>query len=415
MTSTARRVQHNFLGLQGYLPDAPLRLANAVLIVLALLAAVTHYEPRIGTPALVLLALVTMYGTIRTIPSTFRAHWPWILGLVAIASVHVGAGLVQGAPLQYFDRPIRPILAVLIFFYLARTGFREQWIWVGIGVTALMGAYIGLYEVFEQGAGRASAGRNANIYGLMMTIIALLTTWRAIRTEGRFEQWFFALCALAALTGALLSGSRAMWMVLAVFLSYLLMQIRSRALLRYALPSALALIAVAFLLTQGQVAQRWDRTVTEIQSIAGGDFSTSIGKRIQMWNTGLHLAAENPLTGVGVSRQGRDEALEPMLDRLNYPHDLMATYGHFHNHYIDQAVTYGVWGVIGLSLFFYGIVGRLPSSVRAPCLLVLGTLFISGFVDSSMESGRVTWLLLLMVSVLRLSIPDKPGYQDSAA
>lgn len=153
-----------------------------------------------------------------------------------------------------------------------------------------------------------------------------------------------ASCAAAAL---LLSGMRGVWPALA--LTPLATLIVYRVPLRRSLtpPRLLAALAVVLLVTTvtyGFVVERVEALASDyVRMTESGDYNTSLGHRLVVWEIGVDMAAERPVFGHGSYRMG-----ETMVERARRYGNLFLPYTHFHNVFLDTMVRAGIVGVVAL-------------------------------------------------------------------
>lgn len=111
--------------------------------------------------------------------------------------------------------------------------------------------------------------------------------------------------------------------------------------------AAIFLGAVLFAAIAGTLLyHRLDAMVADVAAVLhDGDFTTSVGKRFALWQTGIELWQQKPLFGYGAGnvRQLINLGLEE-----NY--DISVHYTHFHNIFVNTLVAGGLAGLAGLIL-----------------------------------------------------------------
>ncbi|WP_245447496.1 O-antigen ligase [Nitratireductor sp. OM-1] len=151
----------------------------------------------------------------------------------------------------------------------------------------------------------------------------------------------FLLLAFAAAFGAvLLSESRSVWLVMIVlaFLQLFIFRARVFTVLR---GHVLALLGVALLLlvlTSGLIVSRFDALWQNVDRLmAGGDYNTSIGLRVALWESGVRLFAESPILGHGMQNTS---AL--IKEHVLRDFGIEVGFTHFHNGFMTIFIEGGI-------------------------------------------------------------------------
>lgn len=125
------------------------------------------------------------------------------------------------------------------------------------------------------------------------------------------------------------------------------------------------------------VQKRLERTVQEFALIQKGDFSSSIGVRLQMIDIGAELWQQKPIFGFGKNVYQEFNKLESL--GIITPHINRLISMTFHNGYLDKFVLYGVigGGIFLIFLIYPMLVSREYSIENGSALLWAPALFIA--------------------------------------
>ena len=202
------------------------------------------------------------------------------------------------------------------------------------------------------------AGMYVSGYGAMGTIIPIgagLALAVALH-ERRGKLWWFL--ALLGLILVLLLKKRTPFVLYGVMLSVWMgwIFIRHGGLsLYHKLVMGGVLIAV---LGTGAYLQR-DLVNAAIRdykvAVEQGNYVTSLGLRYKMFEVGVELIKQKPLTGWGQNGY-KSEGLWPMLDKKEMQpraKSLIAKFTHLHNQFIMDWVLYGIFGIISVLLVLF--------------------------------------------------------------
>jgi O-antigen ligase len=236
----------------------------------------------------------------------------------------------------------------------------------GIGGLAFAMAQVHIFPGSLTG-GRAEGGAgNALVFGNVVALAASVSLIGVFRHHGRRRLLMIA-GFLAGAAAVAYSGSRAP-LILFVVNTVLVLAIHARGrhgrlwgLVAFA---ALAAFLALFLAGGGsQLMRRFEVIATDLaRAYEGGDFSTSVGLRVAMWQAGLELWLQKPLFGHGA---GNIRAL--LGSGLGQAHGLDVAFSHFHNVFINTMVEGGLAGLVGLvAMIMLPVLIALDTLARAP-------------------------------------------------
>ncbi|WP_040665657.1 O-antigen ligase family protein [Nitratireductor aquibiodomus] len=195
------------------------------------------------------------------------------------------------------------------------------------------------------------------------------------------------LLAFAAAFGAvLLSESRSVWLVMIVLALLQLFIFRARVftVLRGHVLALLGVALLLLILTSGLIVSRFDALWQNVDRLmAAGDYNTSIGLRVALWESGVRLFAESPIFGHGM--QNTTALIKEYVLR---DFGIEVGFTHFHNGFMTIFIEGGiVAGCAMIAMFavitFYAIrslgnkedpLARLGGAM----LLMLAAVYVGG-------------------------------------
>ena len=305
-----------------------------------------------GAVLLLLGALLTLNQWPR---QPQRALTWWFAGAMLAMAV-LWIGLADPAEdWGRWDRPAKFLLAIPCLLYATVFPPRPRALLWGLVAGCLGAGAIAAWQVYGQGALRASGHTNAIQYGNLALLMAVLVVVFAAAVRRQLHGGVKLLCALAALAGlhaSVLSLSRGGWLALLAALPFglaLLYRIRRTAFWKAVVGLGLA-VALISVVNNDQLAQRWDEMTTEMQVYEHkGNANTSVGQRLEHWRLAWNMGWERPLLGWGVA--GYTAEKEARVAAGQYQPSIVE-YKFVHNEVLDVFVKLGFAGLAVL-LFFY--------------------------------------------------------------
>lgn len=218
-----------------------------------------------------------------------------------------------------------------------------------------------------------------NKHKAILWISLILSTYATLLTESRGP--IIALIIILGLSGYY----------------YLL---RSKKLIVKVMAIALVVV-IGFLSVKPYMSARITQTINEVKHLEKGDFSTSIGLRLQMYQLGWTLIKEKPILGYGKTLQPK---LNDLLDKKQItPSVHRVVSWTFHNNFIEKQVNSGILGsLLLMSLFIYPIYLTKKHSPVIKCLVINISLlyFLCSFVDTPFTTGQSLIIYLIMIGYI---------------
>lgn len=298
-----------------------------------------------------------------------------------------------------YDKVIRFILAIPVFYLIRWAKPELHWVWVGLVGGSLGAGATAFFEKFIVGLDRPGGFTHPIQFGNLSMLMGLFCLaglgWAASLSNAKQRHLFLVLLTLGALgglIGSLLSGSRGGWVGLPFVLLVLFKAYHGF----FALRTKILAIAIIFLgaitifyTPQIHVQDRVYAAVNDIKLYQQGDSNTSLGARFEMWHGALLLIKEKPLLGWG------KEAYQPAMTALadqNKINSVVSLFGHAHNEILDQTAKHGLVGLVLLlalylvPIWYFSPYLKHPNlSVRA--IAVAGTLLAVAYIDFGLSQA----------------------------
>ncbi|NBV89222.1 MAG: O-antigen ligase family protein [Betaproteobacteria bacterium] len=380
-----------------------------------------------GLCLIAVLAMIQRRG-LRPLESTdvYFLLWLsiWPLCLIVLEILH-------GPLISALDRPLRMLFVVPLFLLFRAIDLRKSWVGWGcfIGVTAGLVLFSQNPFITPEGNPRAQAfSGNPISYGQLMLVLGCLggLVWSARQSQQLTGLIMAALCVGFGLVGALLSGSRGVWLAVVPMLAPWFLSLPGRQ-ARILLVGAGLLCIMTALIDSQMLLERWneiagtwkgaqelERTATTLEA------KNSLDHRLTLWTFGWQMFQSAPWIGVGAAE------LRSALDHQADLGVLESGRVHLHNDALQMLASYGVAGLCALCAFALGLlwmfVRRRGCSARMGLALMLGLIFF-GLTDSIMSNmNRVqiyTVLLALCAGAARheqmAQVNERKESQDSQA
>ena len=262
-----------------------------------------------------------------------------------------------------------------------------QWLVMGIQGVPLLGmSYLSFSAMLGVGVivaiCLAGLSRSA-LRGISLLIVSLALLWVQFHQGGR-----------------ILLFATLMTIALLVFLRY-----RTEARKFAVVSISLLMIASVFAYHSPVFQNRWVQVKSDIELLQQGDYSSSLGYRLAMWDVGLHGIAERPLTGHGT---GTPEAYfdNTILTYKNGLYKDLPAFQktfHYHNDWIEIGMHIGIPGMLALLFLLWGWYQSLDRN-RLGILGVglVSYIFLAGLTDTFIIFSR-TQILLLIITAIAMS------------
>ena len=208
------------------------------------------------------------------------------------------------------------------------------------------------YHAFYLGLGR-NWPINAIPYGTLIAGISAIALSLCLTSTNYKEKLITFLAFILSSYGLIITESRGVWLgyitMLAVMFIIFMTTKKIKITWRSIMLAFVVIIGVS-VISKPLISQRLSQTQQEYNDIKSGNLNTSIGLRLQMWQSAPMIIEHHELLGQG------DQYIQ-VLDRLFHQgriSQVLYTYqpAHFHNQFIDYIVKKGIIGLILLLCLF---------------------------------------------------------------
>jgi O-antigen ligase len=320
--------------------------------------------------------------------------WPtagWLAALVVCALT----ALDPPASMTRVGKGFLPLLVPLAAFHTAERR-RGELALKFLFLSSLVASLVGLALFLAHGASfptraRGASGHYMTYAGQMLLLTSLAL---AVALLARRAPWRRG-AVLTALMGAIALGAtytRSAWIGFAAAIGVMLAAARLRW-----LPALAILIVGAYFLAPGEYRVR-------IRSAFEPHHETN-QQRLYMWEAGLRMFRDHPLTGVGL------QDMKPVYDQYRSPGSRERA-GHLHSVPIQIAASMGIIGIAAFAALCVGLFHcaasglremlRVPSTaagVRLGIVAALCGFLIAGLFEWNFGDEELLYLLYVMVGM----------------
>jgi len=326
--------------------------------------------------SLLLLAGLYRLGSFSSLSARLSAQDIWLLAALFVFGLNgVFDALYHQASGSSFDKALRFICAIPVFFALRAYPPRLEWLWAGLIIGSLATACLASWQFWVLGWDRALGHTQAIQFGNLSMLTGFFCLaglgWAAQKTHPTARRWWFMLLLLAAVLGvfsSLLSGSRGGWISVPFVVLILAKAYHSffpwRLKIGILIGAVIAVTAVYHTPTL-QVQQRVQAAFHDIELYQQGNSDTSLGARFEMWKAALLLAKERPLLG-----WGKDQMQGAMQDLAaqGQANPVIGAFNHAHNEVLDILAKRGLVGLLALAFLYVVPIRLFAKYLRHPNL-----------------------------------------------
>ncbi len=402
--------------------DRPLYYINSLAIFWFLAFIVIGPKYTVGSSVLLLLGLVMLPFNLSSARATLKEQSPWVIGLAAYTLYLVTYRALEGLPADKLDPPFRFLAAIPILIHLGRYGFHPAAIGLGAAIGCLIGGGAGIQEVMSGRVMRAGAtiAHNPIPYGTLVAMLTMCALHATITLRARLLQAVCLTGTLVGLAAVVLSGTRGLIPGIFLAVAYLGYGIATRAGISKARLAAFAgagVVSIGLAAYQAPIVKyRLAESQAEIAALQSGNLNFSLGVRLQMWHSALHLLGQSPAFGVGTAQEKRDKAAAEFLAEKNYNPRLFKDFEHLHSEYFDTLASYGLAGLGALLALLTGTVLRASSPGKVPLMMVLTIVAVAALTETVFVDTKLAMGFVFLVTVLRAqALAQQRGTAEAAA
>lgn len=301
--------------------------------------------------------------------------------------------------LKYF------VLLIFIPFYLLLNRQRLPWVLASLIAGYLGVLALGVYQWQALGAqGIPWLGMSYLSFSAMLGVGVIVATSLACASRTIPRQLTGTVATLLLLFVQFHQSGRIL--LLATLISVLLLSVlRYRHAIKHMLVIGVSIVTVAavFAYSSPVMQERLAQLRSDIALLQQGNFSSSMGYRLAMWDVGAHAIAERPWTGYGTGMPARyfEQVIETYRDGIYKDLPAFQPTSHFHNDWIEIGMHVGIPGMAALLFLYWGWYRAFQSANRG--LLgagLTGFLLFAGLTDTFLIFSRTPVLILLITAIV---------------
>ncbi|SKA23574.1 O-antigen ligase family protein [Photobacterium toruni] len=259
--------------------------------------------------------------------------------------------------------------------------------------------------------GRGDWPLNAIPFSTITTVYLIFSIVFLLHCNNLKTQIIISLIVLINISSLILSETRGTLLAGFIAIIFILLKISifKKINLKIIITSIIILSGI-FLVLKHPIEQRIEQTAVEYHKIEAGNLTSSIGLRLQLWDSAPMLIKNNILLGVGNNIKNEIDNLYKKSKISQSLYNLQPA--HLHNQYLDKMVKNGVLGlVLFISLLLFPIVTSKETNTlyKQLSLGVVIIFSISSLTDVPFNHGQTLFTYLLFIGVFNMFILKNKG------
>lgn len=342
-----------------------------------------------------------------TLADNFKgSRFLWILGFAFIYAAFLYG--YQG----YSSRELKALFFALMFLLFFPMRTLDLPIFVGLFTVGAMGVCVTAgYQYYVLGVPRIQGFINPITYAAFAALCFVVHFSLLFTEMDKRRQAILIFLNILLLMALVLTGARGVLLAMLVTIVVML-GFYCRRVLKINKIGILLLLFVSigvFTFVYPAFQARIKHTQDEVALMAGGNYSSSIGLRLQMWRSAFYSAGVNPLLGLGDAyiQEFEKQYDQGLISKELYEHQSP----HYHNQYIDKYIK---TGLLGLSLLLLLLCYPLVMALRAPgrsfpkvCIIgVVSAMAISGLTDVPLNHAPIVYCYLFIMTYLLYALKN---------
>jgi O-antigen ligase len=241
-------------------------------------------------------------------------------------------------------------------------------------------------------------------FSSMIGIGVIVACYLAAISKTQKVRFLLCLLAISLLFIQFNQMSRGILATTLICLAFMGLLLYKREIKRFLVTmAALTIVAGIFAYSSSTFHERVLQAKSDISQSKAGNYSTSLGYRLAVWDVGLHGIAEHPFFGHGTGMAANyfDKTRDTYKDGLysELSEFIPATY-HYHNDWIEIGMHLGAFGLITYAFLLWSWFRTL----RAHQLGIFGAtliffVFLSGLSDNFIIFRQSLFLLLAITAI----------------
>lgn len=297
------------------------------------------------------------------------------------------------------------LLLVYVPFLALLNKQRLPWVVGGVLAGYCLVLFVGLYAwMDEKQLGIPVFNMTYLTFSAMLGVGSVLSCCFACMSRNTVVQICLAVLSLTLLYLQFHQGARGF--SLATVLTQLILIIIYFRITLYALAGTvimLLLVTVFFVNTNPVAQERWKQAGIDFEKMQQGDYSSSIGYRIGIWDVGLHGIAEKPLVGHGTGMPERyfDQTVTQYKGGIYKDLPKFLRTSHYHNDWIEIGMQLGALGIMALLFLLWAWFQTFRrSQLTLLGIGIMSFIGLSGMTETFMVFSRTPVLLLVITAII---------------
>lgn len=297
------------------------------------------------------------------------------------------------------------ILLTFIPFFSLLNRARLPWVIGALLIGYLSVLLIGIYQWIALGQQGIPIFKMSYLsFSAMLGVGIILATYLAVTTRAKYLKVLFATLALSLLFIQFNQNARGLILATLLTLSFLLIlfyRVELKKLL--AVFASLMIVIAVFSYNSATLQERIVQIERDVVSLQQGNYSSSVGYRLAIWDVGLHGITQKPWLGHGTGMPVSYFEQSVITYKNGIYNDLPAfqVTSHYHNDWIEIGMHLGL---LGISALFF-LLWSWYRSFKQYQLPVLGAtivcyVFLAGLTDSFIIFSRIPVLLLIITAIM---------------
>lgn len=327
---------------------------------------------------------------------------------------------IDGGALKELDRPSRLLMAAMTLPLLSLFPVNINVFIAGLSIGAISSGLIAIYEKVYLGMPRAfdeSMPIQSGNISMTLALLCLCAFFWFRHLGKKNIAAFMLLSFLMGGIGSFLSGTRGGWVLLPIVLFTIVFYFRKQLSLKdglYASTVCALLLFLAMLPQSGVMDRIYNAKADIVHYFDGVNPDTSLGIRLQLWESAYNSFLEKPIFGWGNNgirlsqlNQYNNGSISEFIYNFN---------SHAHNQFFDELAKRGIIGFLMLALlYFYPL---WVASKNRDNLLVSSMLAVSSLtlVDYSLSqafishnSGMIFFMFLFSALITTIKVSPLEG------
>lgn len=277
-----------------------------------------------------------------------------IFAFLLYFATFVISAVVHGDGFREVDNPSRVLLFIPMILLFSQFPINTKILFHTIPVGALIAGLIAIYQKLYLNETRAFISYmsiQAGDISMTLGVLSLAIVFYFLSQQQYKTASIYMLFSLSGMSASVLANTRGAWISIIITLPLLFWLYRKYISKKLLLIIAIVLsIFIGLSLSSPHVIAKLKLIKTQsISYIEKNNAKTSVGARLDMWNSALLAFQEKPILGWG--SKGYIQLKKEQVSEKKI-HPMTLTFNDAHNQYLDMAAKRGIVGILGLFVIF---------------------------------------------------------------